>query len=136
MERSGKITLSLETAKRYWNSGNKDLMEIATMLYSKNELERLTKEELSTIVYNKYPNLWDTMSAMNWIHTIAKYFNKDWKKEDNQIGYFYSYDNTKKEWVLREHNTVTYPGIVYYKNKNVATEAFEYLEEYYNELIK
>lgn len=136
MERSGKITLSLERAKRYWNSGNKDLIEIATMLYSKHELERLTKEEISTITYDKYPHLWDTMAAMNWIHIIAKYFNKDWKKEDNQIGYFYSYDNAKKEWILREHNTVTYPGIVYYKNKDVAVEAFEYLKEYYNELIK
>ena len=136
MDRSGKITLSLETAKRYWNSGNKDLMEIATILYSKNELEKLTKEEICTITHDTYPNLWDTMSAMNWIYIIAKYFNKDWKKEDNQIGYFFAYDKNTKTWILREHNTVTYPGIVYYKNKSVAKEAFEYLEEYYNELIK
>lgn len=57
------------------------------------------------------------------------------KKIDNVIGYFYSYNYNTKEWILREHNTVTYTGIIYYKNKKVAAEAFELSKEFY-EMLK
>ena len=131
MERSGRLTLSLETAKRYWKSGNKDLMEIATILYSKQELEKLTIEEIVDNVHNNYPALFDVMGAMNYIYIVAEHFNKGWHKKDNEIGYFYTFDESKGMFVLREHNTVTYPGIVYYKNKVTAEQAFVYLKEHY-----
>ena len=135
MERSGKITLSLETAKRYWKSGNKDLMEIATILYSKQELEKLTIEEIVANVQETHPELWDKLASMNYIHIVAKYFNGDWKKRDNIMGYFYAYDTHTKVWELRYHNSVTYPGIVYYKDKVTADKAFEYLYEHYNNIV-
>ena len=134
MERSGKLTLSLETAKRYWKSGNKDLMEIATILYSKQELEKLTIEDIVDNVHNNYPELYDVMESTNYIYIVAEYFNKGWHKKDNEIGYFYTFDVSKGMFVLREHNTVTYPGIVYYKDKVTAIQAFEYLKEHYTTL--
>lgn len=134
MERSGKITLSLETAKRYWKSGNNDLMEIATILYSKQELEKLAIEEIVDNVHNNYPELYDVMRAMNYIYIVAEHFNKGWHKKDNEKGYFYVFDKSINTFVLREHNTVTYPGIVYYKDKVTANQAFECLKEHYTTL--
>ena len=134
MERSGKLTLSLKAAKRYYKSGNTDLIDIATMLFSKQELEELTIEEIVDNVHNNYPELFNVMGSMNYIYIVAEHFNKGWHKKDNEIGYFYTFDESKSMFVLREHNTVTYPGIVYYKDRVTANQAFEYLKEHYTTL--
>lgn len=130
-----RILLSKTMAREWYKSNNGQLKTFALSVYTKEELEELTIEDIVNNVQETYPELWDKMASMNYIHIVAKYFNGNWKKKDNEIGYFYLYDYNHKIWDLRHHNTVTYPGIVYYKDKSIAIRAFKYLREHYNNII-
>lgn len=130
-----KVLLSKTMARRWYESTDEQLKVLALSVYTKEELEELTIDDIMTNVQETYPELWDKMSSMNYITIIAKYFNGNWEKKDNEIGYFYTFDKDKDVFILREHNTVTYPGIVYYKNKVIAKQAFKYLCEHYNNIV-
>ena len=136
MEKELKILLSLEKAKKWYNSEDNELKVLVLSVYTKEELEKIT---LNDIVYKmdsiKYDMILDKTNAYRNIFIIAEHFNNNWQKIDNVIGYFYSYNYNTKEWILREHNTVTYTGIIYYKNKKVAAEAFELSKQFYEMLI-
>lgn len=130
-----KVLLSKTMARRWYESDDEQLKVLALSVYTKEELEELTIEDITTNVQETYPELWDKMASMNYIQIVAKYFNGDWKKKDNELGYFYTFDKDKGMFVIREHNTVTYPGIAYYKNKVIAMKAFTYLKEHYINII-
>lgn len=130
-----KVLLSKTMARRWYESDDEQLKVLALSVYTKEELEELTIEDITTNVQETYPELWDKMASMNYIQIVAKYFNGNWKKKDNELGYFYTFDKDVSTFVIREHNTVTYPGIVYYKDKNTAKKAFEYLYEHYDNIV-
>ena len=130
-----KLLLSKTMARKWYESNDEQLKLFALSVYTKEELETLTIEDIVANVQETYPELWDKMASMNYIHIIAKYLNGDWKKRDDVTGYFYAYNAHTKVWELRYHNTVTYPGIVYYKDKATADKAFEYLYEHYNNIV-
>lgn len=130
-----RILLSKTMAREWYKSNNEQLKTFALSVYTKEELEELTIEDIVNNVQETYPELWDKMASINYIHIVAKYFNGNWKKKDNDIGYFYIYDYSNKEYVLKHHITITYPGIVYYKDKTTADKAFKYLREHYNNII-
>ena len=130
-----KLLLSKTMAKKWYQSDDEQLKVFALSVYTKEELEELTIEDIVIKVNEKYPELYDKMSSISYIHTVAKYFNCGWEKKDNELGYFYAFDKDKGIFVIREHNTVTYPGIVYYKNKIIAMKAFTYLKEHYCNII-
>ena len=135
MEKELKIILSLTMAKKWYESGDAELKTLALSVYTKEELEELTIEDITTNVQETYPELWDKMASMNYIQIVAKYFNGDWKKKDNTKGYFYTYNAHTKVWEPSYHHSVTYPGIVYYKDLDTANKAFEYLYEHYNNIV-
>ena len=130
-----KVLLSKTMTRRCYESNDEQLKLFALSVYTKEELEKLTIEDIVANVQETYPELWDKMASMNYIHIVAKYFNGDWKKKDDIMGYFYAYNTHTKVWELRYHNCVTYPGIVYYKDKATADKAFEYLYEHYNNIV-
>ena len=130
-----KVLLSKTMARRWYESDDEQLKVLALSVYTKEELEELTIEDIITNVQEIHPELWDKMASMNHIHIVAKYFNGDWEKHDNETGYFYAYNVHNKVWDLRYHNTVTYPGIVYYKDSDIADKAFKYLYEHYNNIV-
>lgn len=136
MEKELKILLSLEKAKRWYNSNDNEFKVLALSVYTKEELEKIT---LNDIIYKMDPIEYNMIIAKTNAYTnisiIAEHFNNNWQKIDSVIGYFYSYNYITKEWLLREHNSVTYTGIIYYKNKKVAAEAFELSKEFYEMLI-
>ena len=134
MEKELKILLPLERAKKWYNSEDNELKVLALSVYTKEELEKVT---LIDIIDKMDPIKYNMILAKTnaYISIIAEHFNNNWQKIDNVIGYFYSYNYNTKEWVLREHNTVTYTGIIYYKNKKVAAEAFELSKQFYEMLI-
>lgn len=129
-----KVLLSKTMARKWYESTDEQLKVLALSVYSKEELEELTIEDIMTNVQDIYPELWNEMSSMNYITIVAKYFNGNWKKRDDTTGYFYVYNAHTKVWDIRCHESVTYPGIVYYKNKEVAKKAFKYLYEHYNNI--
>ena len=130
-----KALLSKPMARRWYESTDEQLKVLALSVYTKEELEELTLEDIVTNVQDIHPELWDKMASMNYIQIVAKYFNGDWKKVDGIMGYFYAYDYYTKAWTLRYHNSATYPGIVYYKDTDTADKAFKYLYEHYNNII-
>lgn len=130
-----KVLLSKPMARRWYESTDEQLKVLALSVYTKEELEELTLEDIVTNVQDIHPELWDKMASMNYIQIVAKYFNGDWKKVDGIMGYFYAYDYYTKAWTLRYHNSATYPGIVYYKDTDTADKAFKYLYEHYNNII-
>ena len=130
-----KVLLSKTMARRWYESTDEQLKLFALSVYTKEELETLTIEDITANVQETYPELWDKMTSMNYIHIVAKYLNGNWKKRDDVMGYFYAYNTHTKVWDLRYHNSVTYPGIVYYKDKVTADKAFEYLYEHYNNIV-
>lgn len=130
-----KVLLSKTMARKWYESNDEQLKLFALSVYTKEELEKLTIEDIVANVQETNPELWDKMASMNYIHIVAKYFNGNWKKKDDVMGYFYAYDTHTKVWELRYHNSVTYPGIVYYKDKVTADKAFEYLYEHYNNIV-
>lgn len=130
-----KVLLSKTMARRWYKSDDEQLKVLALSVYTKEELEELTIEDIVDNIQETYPELWDKMTSINMIHIVAKYFNGDWKKKDDETGYFYAYNVHNKIWDIRFHNSVTYPGIVYYKDKSTAEKAFKYLCEHYNNII-
>lgn len=130
-----KVLLSKTMARKWYESTDEQLKLLALSVYTKEELEELTIEDIIDNVQEVHPKLWDKLASMNMIHIVAKYFNGNWKKRDDIMGYFYAYNVHTEVWELRYHNSVTYPGIVYYKDKNTADKAFEYLYEHYNNII-
>lgn len=129
-----KVLLSKTMARKWYESTDEQLKVLALSVYSKEELEELTIEDIMTNVQEIHPELWDKMSSMNYITIVAKYFNGNWEKRDDTIGYFYLYNPHTKVWDIYSHESFTYPGVVYYKNKEIAKQAFKYLCEHYNNI--
>lgn len=130
-----KVLLSKTMARRWYESTDEQLKVLALSVYTKEELEELTIEDIVTNVQDIHPELWDKMASINMINIVARYFNGNWKKKDDTKGYFYTYNAHTKVWELTYHHSVTYPGIVYYKDLDTANKAFEYLYEHYNNII-
>ena len=66
----------------------------------------------------------------NTDYNLVKSNNKD-----DEIGYFYTYNEHTDSWDMKQHNTVTYTGIVYYRTKEIAEKAFEISKKFY-ELLR
>ena len=135
MERELKLILSLEMAKKWYKSDDNTLKTLALNVYTKEELTELTLDEIiyeiDEIRYNERIN--QSNAYLN-ISIIADYFNNYWRKEDNVIGYFWSYNENTNKWKLREHNTITYTGIIYYRTKEIANKAFKLAKPFYETL--
>lgn len=136
MERELKLILSLEMAKKWYKSDDNTLKTLALNVYTKEELTELTLEEIiSEIDETRYSDRINQSIAYLNISIIADYFNNYWRKENNVIGYFWNYNDNTDRWELREHNTVTYTGIIYYRTKDAANKAFKLAEPFYQTLV-
>lgn len=126
------ITLTIDAAREYYFSGNDHLKFFALKFYTEKEILSITKN----YIFDKYigdieNNVIDQINNYHKLQIIAKYLNNGWKKTDNTSGYFWFYDYTDKKWKLTSHISVTYHGIIYYKNKQLAEKAWELGSEYY-----
>ena len=132
MEKELKIILSLEMAKKWYNSEDTELKTLALTVYTREELETTTFDEIfDSVGPEAYIEYAKRGTAYRNLLMTADYLNKGWTKQDGEIGYFWSYNNNLNEWILREHNTVTYCNIIYYKTKTIANTAFALMEEEY-----
>lgn len=84
MEKEIKLTLSLEKAKKYYNSGINDLKEIALLAYNENVLNPITYNVIANEMFKKgycYPNtraikdLDRSITASSAITYTEGYFN-------------------------------------------------------------
>ena len=129
METRRIISVTLEQAIKWYNSGNATLRELALNAYTKEELEpdynsidREVNQICTCLCIPKCEG--KKFQVLAKLATIAKYYNKDWKKTACNIGYFISnhnpgngpVDDCYKNIGVYKHCTVQYAGVVYFRN--------------------
>lgn len=136
------ISVTLEQAREWYNSGNSTLRTLALNTYAKNELigyeyikSCVDKETLGlTIPHNDF----NKVQTNSKLAIIAKYLNGSWAMSAGKTGYFIGKSSMGGSPVIAqvdltngiaiyEHKTVQYAGIVYFKNAEDAKEAAKML---------
>lgn len=127
MTNKREISITLDQAREWYFGDNDTLREIALKAYSKPELEKeiniLFSMDNSVLRIQAINLEYSKIIALTKLANIAKFFNKEWFKTVYNTGYFIGKKAANKNTELpydlsiMVHNTVKYPGIVYFKNK-------------------
>ena len=143
------ISITLEQAMKWYNSGNIALRTLALNAYTSDELE-LNYDLIASRVEKAYEQCITPMcenkkfQVLAKLAIIAKYYNKNWKKTTCNTGYFignYKSGNGPVVEILNDvgvyqHITVQYAGVVYFKNQEDAIKAVKILGDEVKELFK
>lgn len=129
------IAISLNEAKEWYKSGNNTLKELALKAYSEEELNPITFSQIwgeskvtTPSIYTVPVEECSIYTQLHKLSTIAKYFNKDWKKTTSNVGYFIGGIDENGIIKINAHNTVVYPGVVYFKNKEDLIKAIKMID--------
>lgn len=151
------ITVSLEEARNWYNGKDQTLRKLALQAYTEGELnepqnfkEVLEALEIQSIELDMKLNHKDNSSTLKLIKEInrelilnmklrfiAKYFNGSWELNINKTKYFLartSHDlpniiKPNSDYYIGTHEGITYPGIVYFQNKEDVKKAYEILKD-------
>lgn len=143
------ISVTLEQAMEWYNSGNATLRTLALNAYTKDELEFNyslieSKVDQACGCFNTPMCEQKKFQVLAKLAIIAKHYNKNWKKTTCNTGYFLgNYNNGNGPVVecckgvgVYQHNTVQYAGVVYFKNQEDAIKAVKILGDEVKELFK
>ena len=136
------ISVTLEQAREWYNSGNSTLRTLALNAYAKNEL--IGYEYMKSCVDKETFNIpiprndGSKVLTNSKLAIIAKYLNGSWTMSAGKTGYFIGKSTMDGSSVIAqvdltngiamyEHETVQYSGIVYFKNAEDAKEAAKML---------
>ena len=136
------ISVTLEQAIKWYNSGNDTLRTLALNAYTKDELElnySLIDSEIdqicTCICIPKCEG--KKFQVLAKLATIAKYYNKDWEKTACNIGYYIWKYNDVNSPISRSTSYVPqYAGVVYFRNSEDAVKALKILGDEVKELFK
>ena len=147
------ITVSLEEAREWYNGENQILRKLALQAYTEKELSEPQnfKEVLESLgvqslnvgmkVNGKEVSsveMGNELAIHIKLMFIAKYFNGTWKPDDKtkyflaKIPHSYVLPNSIKldnGYYIGTHETVVYPGIVYFKKQEDVRKAYEMLKD-------
>lgn len=141
------ISVTLEQAREWYNSGNSTLRTLALNAYTESELmgydyiKQLVKREATSIIVPegevKKINVYSRLAI------VAKYFNGSWNKTTRNTGYFLGNYSTSCGPVVDtcngvgvyQHNMVQYAGVIYFKNQEDAIKAVKILGESIKDLF-
>lgn len=142
------ISITLEQAMKWYNSGNIALRTLALNAYTSDELE-LNYDLIASRVDQAYGQCITPMceykkfQVLAKLAIIAKYYNKNWKKTTYNTGYFlgnYSGNGPIVKALngvgVYQHTTVQYAGVVYFKSQEDAIKAIKILGDEVEELFK
>lgn len=141
------ISVTLEQAREWYNSGNSTLRTLALNAYTESELmgydyiKQLVKRETTSVIVPEGEVKKITVHSK--LAIVAKYFNGSWKKTTSNTGYFlgnYSTScgpvvNTCNGVGVYQHNMVQYAGVIYFKNQEDAIKAVKILGESVKDLF-
>lgn len=141
------ISVNIEQAREWYNSGNSTLRTLALNAYTESELmgynyiKQLVKRETTSVIVPEGEVKKITVHSK--LAIIAKYFNGSWKKTTCNTGYFIGNYNSGNGPVVEtlngvgvyQHNTVQYAGVVYFKNQEDAIKAVKILGESIKDLF-
>ena len=143
------ISVTLEQAIKWYNSGNATLRELALNAYTKEELElnyslidSKVDQICTCICIPKCEG--KKFQVLAKLATIAKYYNKDWERTIYNTGYFISnhspgngpVDDCYMGIGVYEHNSAQYAGVIYFRNSEDAIKALKILGNEVKELFK
>lgn len=141
------ISVTLEQAREWYNSGNSTLRTLALNAYTESELmgydyiKQLVKREATSVIVPegevKKINVYSRLAI------VAKYFNGSWNKTTRNTGYFLGNYSTSCGPVVDtcngvgvyQHNIVQYAGVIYFKNQEDAIKAVKILGESVKDLF-
>lgn len=141
------ISVTLEQAREWYNSGNSTLRTLALNAYTESELmgydyiKQLVKREATSVIVPegevKKINVYSRLAI------VAKYFNGSWNKTTRNTGYFLGNYSTSCGPVVDtcngvgvyQHNMVQYAGVIYFKNQEDAIKAVKILDESIKDLF-
>ena len=147
------ITISLEEAREWYNGENQILRKLALQAYTEKELSEPQnfKEVLESLgvqslnvgmkVNGKEVSsveMGNELAIHIKLMFIAKYFNGTWKPDDKtkyflaKIPHSYVLPNSIKldnGYYIGTHETVVYPGIVYFQKQEDVRKAYEMLKD-------
>lgn len=141
------ISVNIEQAREWYNSGNSTLRTLALNAYTEQELmgydyiKQLVKREATSVIVPEGEVKKITVHSK--LAIVAKYFNGSWKKTTCNTGYFIGNYNSGNGPVVEtlngvgvyQHNTVQYAGVVYFKNQEDAIKAVKILGESIKDLF-
>lgn len=141
------ISVNIEQAREWYNSGNSTLRTLALNAYTEQELmgydyiKQLVKREATSVIVPEGEV--KKITVHSELAIVAKYFNGSWKKTTCNTGYFIGNYNSENGPVVEtlngvgvyQHNTVQYAGVVYFKNQEDAIKAVKILGESIKDLF-
>lgn len=143
------ISVTLEQAIKWYNSGNDTLRTLALNAYTKEELgpdynsiDREVDQICTCVCIPRCEG--KKFQVLAKLATIAKYYNKDWKRTIYNTGHFISnlnpgngpIDGCYENISVYKHESVYSAGIVYFKNSEDAVKALKILGDEVRELFK
>ena len=141
------ISVNIEQAREWYNSGNSTLRTLALNAYTEQELmgydyiKQLVKREATSVIVPEGEV--KKITAHSKLAIVAKYFNGSWKKTTCNTGYFLGNYSTSCGPVVNncdgvgvyQHNMVQYAGVIYFKNQGDAIKAVKILGESIKDLF-
>lgn len=141
------ISVTLEQAREWYNSGNSTLRTLALNAYTESELmgydyiKQLVKREATSVIVPEGEVKKITVHSK--LAIVAKYFNGSWNKTTRNTGYFLGNYSTSCGPVVDtcngvgvyQHNMVQYAGVIYFKNQEDAIKAVKILGESVKDLF-
>lgn len=133
------LEVTLEQARKWYESDNKDLKKLALTAFSEEVLvpslgEILESEKAWGVLFLPLGASEQTKSLI-CLQTVANYLNNGWGKTECNIGYFLGKGSSlsgKMETDIKGvyvvmHQNVKYPGIVYFRTVADAQKAVKIL---------
>ena len=125
------LQIDLDKAREWYTSSNKTLKELALRVFSEEELtfsyEKILEEEQLTEV--TIPVIYqEKAKVLNKLAILARYFNTK-HASVNRRKYFIIGQDGGTKYVTGSHESVTYPGVVYFNREADIHEAIQELSE-------
>ena len=141
------ISVNIEQAREWYNSGNSTLRTLALNAYTEQELmgydyiKQLVKRKATSITVPEGEVKKITVHSK--LAIVAKCFNGSWKKTTSNTGYFLGNYSTSCGSIVDtcngvgvyQHNMVQYAGVIYFKNQEDAIKAVKILGESIKDLF-
>lgn len=142
------LEVTLEQARKWYESDNKDLKKLALTAFSEEVLvpslgEILESEKAWDVLFLPLGASEQTKSLI-CLQTVANYLNNGWGKTECNIGYFLGKGSSlsgKTETDIKGvyvamHQNVKYPGVVYFRTVADAQKAVKILGKKLLPLLK
>ena len=125
------FTVSLEKAREWYNSSNKELHLIAVNLFTEEELinisyEQIKQENINHLYYSDFVDV--LKERVEVIETLCSYFNKGKKVNLNEVGFIININRHKGKMYVVEEFCGYGPTVSYFRNRKDCEKAIEIIK--------